>query len=425
MLHAFYTNPADATDAKNGQEAWAFVPYDVAQRMLGDKTTGAVTAYPDGSPTLVNAKVYANWRSVVLMSEASGGRSIFALDVTDTIRDGTVVGPTPLWQFSDPAMGGTYSKPTVVRTKVANAETWMAIFASGPGAVGQGGVVYALDLSSGALLWKFDIGDPTAYVATDITSAETDDEASTSVDGYIDRVFFADNKGRVWKIDPSAAVHGVMGSIDSTVDVGLPHKALFATKVTPGALGQERAIAGTLTSAVDGSNRLVLYFGTGGTEDTPAAAQNAFYAVYADTGAVRSKLDASTGLAAGVKFYGGVVYQSGQIVFTQGQDLSGLGLCAPTAGSIVAIDANTFAQQFATNTNSKIVAPVFAQNGEIYTVTLKGSLMASSFSGSTGSASQTGSGTGSVDSTGGTTAPPTDNGTATGPFTILSWRQAY
>ena len=427
MLHAFYTNPKDANDVKNGHEAWAFVPYDVAQRMLGDKTTGMVTAYPDGSPTLVNAKVYANWRSIVVMPEANGGRSVFALDVTDTIPNGTVVGPTPLWQFSDPAMGSTYSKPTVVRTKVNNAETWMAIFASGPGAAGQGAVVYALDLSSGALLWKFDIGDPTAYVSSDITASETDDEASTSVDGYIDRVFFADNKGRVWKLDPGAAVHGVMDSVDSSVDVGLPHRALFATKVTPGALGVERAIAGTLTAATDASNRLVVYFGTGGTEDTPAGAQNAFYAVYADTGDVRSKLDASTGLAAGVKFYGGVIYQSGQIVFTQGQDLSGLGLCAPTAGSIVAIDANTFATEFVTATDSKIVAPVFAQNGEVYTVTLKGKLMASGFTGSTSTGSAgaaAGAGTGGSPETPATTGP-TDIGTTADPFTILSWRQTY
>ena len=427
MLHAFYTNPADATDPKNGHEAWAFVPYDVAQRMGSDKTTGIVTAYPDGSPTLVNAKVYANWRSIVVMPEANGGRSVFALDVTDTVQGSTVSGPTPLWQFSDPAMGSTYSKPTVIRTKVGGAEKWMAIFASGPGTSGQGGVVYSLDLSSGALLWKFDIGDPTAYVSSDITASETDDEASTSVDGYIDRVFFADNRGRVWKLDPGAAVSGVMDSVDSNVDVGLPHKALFSTKVSAGALGTERAVAGTLTAATDASNRLVLFFGTGGTEDTPAGAQNAFYAVYADTGTVRSKLDASTGLAAGVKFYGGVVYQSGQIVFTQGQDLSGLGLCAPTAGSIVAIDANTFATQFTTNTSSKIVAPVFAQNGEIYTVTLKGQLMASGFTGSTGSGSDS-SGHGGSAGSGDEADPasgPTDTGSVGQPFTILSWRQTY
>jgi hypothetical protein len=291
-------------------------------------------------------------------------------------------------------------------------------------------VVYGLDLSSGQLLWKFDIGDPTAYVSSDITASETD-EASTGLDGFIDRVFFADNKGRVWKIDPGAAVNGVMGSIDSTVNVGLPHAALFSTKMTPGALGAERAIAGTLTAATDATNRLVLYFGTGGTEDTPAAAQNAFYAVFSDTGVVRSKLDASTGLAAGVKFYGGVIYQSGQIVFTQGQDLSGLGLCAPTAGTIVAIDANTFATQWTTDASSKIVAPIFAQNGEIYTVTLKGKLMASSFTGAaattsgTGTSSGSGTGTGSGGSTTPASTAPADVGTTENPFTILSWRQTY
>src|SRR5262249_5501920 len=56
-LHAFRTNPLNTIDPLNGQEAWAFIPFDVAQRLLGDKTSGQITAYPDGSPTLVNAKI--------------------------------------------------------------------------------------------------------------------------------------------------------------------------------------------------------------------------------------------------------------------------------------------------------------------------------------------------------------------------------
>lgn len=362
MLHAFDSD---------GHEVWAFVPHDVAQRMLADRTAGTITAYPDGSPTLANAKVYANWRTVLVMSEGNGGRSVFALDVTDTTPNGTVTGPTPLWRFSDPAMGATTSKPTVIRTRVRGAETWMAVFASGPGAAGQGGVVYALDLSTGRLLWKFDVGDPAAYVSSDVTATWTQ--------GFVDRLFFADSKGRIWKVDPAAARDGVMDSIGSRVDVGLAHKALFSTELTAGALGTERAIAGALTATSDGTNHPVLYFGTGGTDDTPAGAQNGFFAVHADSGLVRSKLD---GVAAGVKFTGGLVYQSGQLVFATGQDGGGQGLCAPSEGSIVALDAATFARQFVTPTRSKIVAPLFAQGGEIYAVTLTGQLVASAYMGS-------------------------------------------
>ena len=439
-LHAFFTNPLSPTDPKNGQEAWAYVPYDVSQRFLGDKTAGQVTAYPDGSPTLVNAKVGGAWKTILVMGEGNGGRSVFALDVTNTIAsDGTVVGPTPMWQFSDPNMGRTYSKPTVVRTLMGGTnETWLAIFASGPGVTSDvGDTLYAVDVTTGALVWRFDINDSNCFISSDITASETDDETGTSIDGFIDRILFADNKGRIWKIDPGNNIVGTtMSEVNSTVDVGLPHRALFSTRVTPGGLGVDRAISGTLTAATDFTNRMVLYFGTGGSEDTPAAAQNAFYAVYADTGAIRSKLDGSNGVAAGVKFYGGVVYESGQLVFTSGQDLSGLGLCAPSAGQIVAIDANTFTEQFSITTSSKIVAPVFAQNGEIYTVTLTGSLLASQYTGSfmgggdttggvgffSGGGSGGGSSGGGGGSGGGGSGPLT---TVSTPFKVISWRQVY
>jgi hypothetical protein len=389
-LHAFYTNPSNVNDANLGKEMWGFVPNDVAQRLLSDKTAGTSTAYPDGSPTLVSAKVNGRWRTVLLSGEANGGRAVYALDVTDTVTATSTVGPTPLWQFQDANMGRTYSKPTVVRTKVNGVETWMAVFASGPGATTDvGDSVYAVDLSTGALVWRFDLNDTNTYISTDITASETNDESGATLDGYIDRVFFADNKGRVWKLDPSAfnADTHTIAPVGSSLDVGLGVPALFSTRLTAGALGEDRAIAGTLTAVTDATNKLVLYFGTGGTEDTPDTVQNGFYAVYADTGTIRSKLDFGTGILIGVKFYGGVVYNSGQLVLTNGRDFGQHGLCSSTAGNVVALDANTFALQFSTPTTSKIVAPVFARNGEIYTVTLTGQLVASTYQGGTASPS--------------------------------------
>ncbi len=418
-LHAFYTNPSNVNDPSLGKEVWGFIPYDVAQRLLADKTAGTSTAYPDGSPTLVSAKINGNWRTVLISGEANGGRAVYALDVTDTVNATSTTGPTPLWQFQDSNMGRTYSKPTVIRTKVGGAETWMAVFASGPGATTDvGDTVYAVDLSTGALQWRFDLNDTNTYISTDITASETNDETGATVDGFIDRVFFGDNKGRVWKLNPGlfdAETHAI-SPVDSSVDVGLGMPALFSTRVTANALGADRAISGTLTAATDATNKLVLYFGTGGTEDTPDTVQNGFYAVYADTGTIRSKLDFGTGVLVGVKFYGGVIYNAGQLVFTNGRDFGVHGLCSSTAGNIVAIDANTFAQQFSTATASKIVAPVFARNGEIYTVTLTGQLVASTYQGTPASPAA-----------GAATSPYSQEGTEWGhsdqPMQTIGWRQ--
>src|SRR5262249_29293253 len=121
-LHAFHTDPASLADPTNGQEAWAFIPYDIAQRLAGDEASGVTSAYPDGSPTLASAKIAGVWRTVLVMGEGNGGRSVFAVDVTDTIDSGGLVtGPVPLWTYTDVNMGKTYSKPAVLRVKISGA----------------------------------------------------------------------------------------------------------------------------------------------------------------------------------------------------------------------------------------------------------------------------------------------------------------
>jgi Tfp pilus tip-associated adhesin PilY1 len=416
-LHAFYSNPFNATDPDNGKEMWAFIPYDVSQRLNADMTTGTVTAYPDGSPTLASAKIGGDWRTIVVSGEANGGRHVYALDVTNTVDPVTraVTPPTPLWQFSDVNMGRTYSKPAIARIMDAGSERWLAIFASGPGLTTDvGDTVYAVDLDDGQLVWRFDLDDTDAYISTDVTLAETDDEAGTAIDGFTDRVFFADNKGRVWKLDPAVYSGTTISPVGSSVDVpSVVPDALFTTLDTPGALGEQRAIAGTLAAAEDPLDRkLVLYFGTGGTEETANTLQNAFYAVEADTGAIRNTYLPS----AGVKFYGGIAINEGQIILSSGTDLSGLGLCAPTAGEILAIDQVSFSLLFSIPVGAKIVAPVFVQRGEFYTVNMKGELVTSQY---TGPATVFGSTPPPPD----TPPAPDEEGKFTEPFVIQSWRQ--
>jgi hypothetical protein len=434
-LHAFHSDPTRLGDAKNGTEAWAFIPYDVAQRLAGDMASGgSITAYPDGSPTLVDAKVNDQWRTVLVSGEGNGGTSVFALDVTDTIAaDGTISGPKPLWSVSDARMGQTLSKPSVVRVKDASGERWLAIFASGRGATAAAGhSVYAVDLSTGALVWTFDTGDDGSFVTTDVTAVETDDPeepGSPTVDGYTDLVFFGDSRGRVWKLDPSAGAGGTLSPSAPGLDVGLAAKPLFATRSTSGALGVERAILGTVAVAQNRERHLVLYFGTGTPDDNDPTEQNAFYSVYSYNGRIRMSLDASSQLGAGMKFSGGVVINDGQVIFGVGRDLAGPTLCAPSEGAIVGIDIDSFAPQFTIQTASKIVSPIYIRNGQYYTANFGGQIQTSEYTG--GSATGGGGLAATATTTsGGTATSPTSaplptgsTGTMPNPFNILSWTQ--
>jgi Tfp pilus tip-associated adhesin PilY1 len=145
---------------------------------------------------------------VLVSGEGTGGTSVFALDVTDSVSDtGTVAGPKPLWTFTDVDMVYSLTKPTVIRAKLQGAERWLAVFACGPGATPNAvHAVYAVDITTGQLVWTFDTLDAGSFITTDIASAETADpseEGSPTLDGYTDRLYFGDSKGRVWKLDPA------------------------------------------------------------------------------------------------------------------------------------------------------------------------------------------------------------------------------
>jgi type IV pilus assembly protein PilY1 len=402
-LHAFRTDPSRLGDPSNGTEAWSFIPQDVAERFNADMANGVISAYPDAAPTLANVKLNGAWRTVLVSGEGYGGAHVFALDVTDTIAaDGTVIGPTPLWQFSDYQMGHSTSKPTVIRVKEGEAERWLAVFANGVGTAGpQSTLVFAVDIATGQLMWTFDSGDASSFPTTDVTAAETDDPAEANgatIDGYVDRIFVGDSKGRIWKLDDQGRVVG------APVNVGLESTALFSTKTTPNALGVERPIFGTIAAAPDADRHLVLYFGTGTPDSTDPTEINAFYAVYSHTGAIRSALNPSAAVPAGTKFTGGVVINDGQLILATGRDLSSAGLCAPSEGSILGVDMRTFAVQFAIPTAAKIVSSLFVRNGQYYTTDLQGRIQTSSYTGTndpTGSSSS--SGTYSTESTSSTT----------------------
>lgn len=381
-LHAF--------SAVDGKESWAFVPYDVARRLNQDRTDGVVTAYSDGAPTLADARLGGTWRTVLVAGEGNGGRGVYAVDVTTPIG-GPTGGPKPLWHFTDANMGFSYSKPAVVRVN-SGGERWRAVFASGSHNLADvGDTVYGVDLAGGQLVWRYDLFDVSAYVSTSVSALETDDPGEPglpALDGYVDRLFFGDNKGRIWKLDAGGA----------PVGSGL----LFSTGA---AIGAERGIGGNIAAAPDMTGRLVLFFGTGGTPDTPPG-QDALFAVYADTGAVRSTFLAPPG----TRIFS-VVYNAGQLIVATGSDLGG--------GAILILDANTFAVQLEIPTAARVVGSVYAEKGEIYAVTERGQVLASAYTGGGGPPPPPPPPGGG----GGPGVPPPGEPAGSSSLRVLSWRQ--
>lgn len=380
----------------NGKEAWAYIPQRIAAGLLADKTNATATSYPDGSPTLADVKIGTDYRTVAVVGSGNGGKSYVALDVTDTFGV-TQTGPTPLWDYVPGGgnAGQAVSKPSIIRVKINAAERFLAILATGmafdntSAPYAKGLDVEAVDIATGARVWRFRALCP---VSTDVIGFETDDVAepgSPAVDGYIDRLVFADACGYVYKLDPAQELlgpdpdDGWIQGMGPVTTAGLDPasqaiKALFA--VTSSTLAEERPIAGTIGTRPDESGRRVLFFGTGGIESFDVTKRNAFFGVYVDDGTVRDEI-LGTYPCPGAngecqKFYGGIVVTPDQVLVTRAIDPPiATSSCDDGSAEILALDVQDLSQQFVVSTSASVVSSLFGDQGALYATTLSGEVV--------------------------------------------------
>ena len=444
LVHAVYSITSTSSDPRNGTEAWAFAPPLTAATMYADytasQTAGAatVTAYPDGSPTLLDwKKSNGQMATAAIIGAGLGGTSVTALDVTATVSSGTVVGPTPLWSATpgNAVAGKAQSKAAVARTKIAGVETNVVVAATGQWSstdTTKGHVVAGYNLETGALLWQF---EAQCAVTSDVTVFETDDSGepgAPTLDGFIDRAVFADSCGYVYKINPGQNLSGAYmsntgyGAISIGTSNGAVRFALFSTASTAGAVGAQRPIAGTIGARTDSTTDVVLFFGTGGLSTYDVTQVNEFYAVYARNGVVRSKLTGTCVASRCEKFYGGVVVTPSDVIIERTTDaLIGSNSCnfGSTSVQELGLDAgsgSSFASVFSVSSIggaalSAVAGPLYGDAGALYFATVSGTVAR------IGSPRDPSAGT----------APANDGGMAAGtgtvisttaPFTLIGWR---
>lgn len=450
MLHGIYSIATSITDPRNGKEAWGYIPPKIASGMLTDYTnslggTLSVKSYPDGSPTLVDIKkADSSTATVAIVASGNGGKSVAAIDITRTVdpATGVVTPPKPLWNVvpGNSLAGQAKAKPAVARVLIGGQEKYIVIAATGLASENpsppwiNGRVVSAYDAETGYLYWQFKAACP---VTSDITTFETDDAleaGAPSLNGYADRVIFADYCGNLYKVDPAKDLAGSwngnagLGTYQVDDIGGTKLYALFSTKNTSGALGQDAPIAGTLAARTDSSSRMILFFGTGGVESWPANTANAFYAVYADNGAIRSRLDGTCNGSRCEKFYGGVVVTPDQVILSRSTDpVVGSGTCdlgsahvdamALTAGA-----GTAFNSEFSVAVASAVMGAIYGDRGAIYFATLAGDVArigtpaAANAGDDTAAGYNPGTGSGSGSGTGSGVG-------STAAFTLLGWRQ--
>lgn len=200
MLHGF--------DAETGEEVVAYIPHGIASteadagmHYLLDKNYEH-RYYVDGSPIAADAKINGGWKTVLLSGLGAGGKSIFALDITDpTQLTEANAASTVLWEFTAPDMGFTFAQPKVAKM---NDGTWVAIIGNGYNNSADGqSKIFILNLATGALIKKFEtgVGSYGASPCVDCNGMSTATTFDIDGNGTADYIYAGDVQGNVWAIN--------------------------------------------------------------------------------------------------------------------------------------------------------------------------------------------------------------------------------
>ncbi|MDE2395241.1 MAG: pilus assembly protein PilY [Burkholderiales bacterium] len=194
MLHAF--------DAATGSENWAFFPSAVLPRLykLADQSYPRNHAYyVDGPLRMGDILADGVWKTILVGGLGGGGRSYFALDITDPQS------PKLLWEFSHPNLGLSFGNPVITKRRDG---TWVVVFASGyNNTEGDGnGHLFVLDANTGAQLIDavptYTAGTmPAGSVGTPSGLAKINAWVSSEVDNTATAFYGGDLLGNLWRFD--------------------------------------------------------------------------------------------------------------------------------------------------------------------------------------------------------------------------------
>ena len=224
MLHAF--------DDANGDESWAYIPHPTYSANVKGSADCAVVpvsgpgcvlgtlAYQDGAfpkfqhhfhvdstPRVIDANfdvasVGGDWRSLLVGGMGKGGKSYYALDVTDPslVVDEASAAKHVLWEFTDDNLGYTYGQPMIAKTRAFGGK-WAVIVPSGYNSADGDGKVFFVDAINGKLLHTMSTG----------SGSKANPAGLAHIAGYtkdyqnqlVEQIYGGDLDGHFWRFDVS------------------------------------------------------------------------------------------------------------------------------------------------------------------------------------------------------------------------------
>ena len=205
MLHAFQApDAADDTNAANGgRELFAFMPTEAMGVLT--QSNPATNRYPywhpeydhaysvDGELTVADVKHGDTWKTVLVGTMGRGGKSVFALDVTDPAE------PALLWEKGAadvPSLGNVLGRPLIAQVGEGD---WRVFLGNGPNNDDDESALVMFDVISGddTVIDTGATGSQglSAVNVWDAHGATEDDVR----DGLFDTVYAGDMGGNMWK----------------------------------------------------------------------------------------------------------------------------------------------------------------------------------------------------------------------------------
>jgi type IV pilus assembly protein PilY1 len=202
MLHAF-----DATaGSTGGTERFAYVPQGVIKNLPALASPEYTHQfYVNSTPLIKDAYINNEWKTILIGSTGAGGKSVFALDVTDPtdFSESKV-----LWERNEavnldiPAgdLGYSFGTPQIGKMKDGK---WVAIYGNGYDSANGKSSLLVVDLATGSLIKKIDtgIGVPSTKFTAGSPNGMSTPRILQGTDTIIKAVYAGDLQGIMWKFD--------------------------------------------------------------------------------------------------------------------------------------------------------------------------------------------------------------------------------
>lgn len=243
-------------NAETGDEVFAYIPSELLPHLSELADPDYIHRYfVDGQLHVAHAKINNNWKTILVGGLGAGGKSVFALNVTDPEN------PSVLWEFTDSDLGFTFGRPTVGQLKDGS---WVAIFSNGYESHNGKAILYVVDLETGNIVQD-------GKLETSIGVNNGLSAATATVDELrrMEYVFAGDLRGNMWRFDLTSTPFSISYSNSPLYQAGSDQPI-----TTKPAVGQHP------------NGGLMVYFGTGKyfeTNDnlspTPSSPVHSFYGI--------------------------------------------------------------------------------------------------------------------------------------------------